>query len=77
MLEAMPQRLYEEWWRYYRQEPWGLGQTQLAMVLSALTGKKIYEFGAIKQHQKILTEAEYREIFMRERTKALGNQEDH
>jgi hypothetical protein len=62
MLERMPERIYQEWWQFYCQEPWGMQQTQMAAVLSVLTGRKIHELGAVRQVPKIKTEAEWRRI---------------
>lgn len=46
MLDEMPPGLLEQWWDFYEVEPWANQNAQLASILSVLTGKPAYKFGA-------------------------------
>jgi len=49
MMDTMPESTFQGWWDFYTQNPWDNTNTQLAMILSSLTGQPAHRFGAVKR----------------------------
>ena len=59
MIVRMPRDIYEEWYEYWMQEPWGTNQNnQLAAILSVLTGQKFDKCGGRSPPRRPMTSDE-------------------